>query len=101
MSDLRDWVNEMRAGRLSLGDLVARINSRGRIGDADHIREMEDLERALRDSTLDPKLYRAVKSKLGELQGVTTTQTRTGRPKPPPLQPATEEKTVFLGGGAP
>ncbi|HKY92745.1 MAG TPA: protein kinase, partial [Nevskiaceae bacterium] len=103
MSELRDWVNEMRTGRLSLGDLVVRINARGRIGDADHIKEMEDLEALLRDSTLDPKLYRAVKSKLAELQGVTTTQTRTGRPKPPPLTPASaqDERTVFLGGRDP
>ena len=93
MTTIRQWLEEVRLGRLSLGDLVTRINSRGNIPDDEHLREIEDLDALLRESKIDPRLYRAVKSKLGELQGSTVTRTRT------PIVP--DERTVFMAPPSP
>lgn len=89
MTQIRQWLDEVRLGRLSLGDLVTRINSRGRIDDADHLGEMEDLDALLRENKIDPRLFRAVKTKLAELQGATLTRPRA--PTPPP-----EDRTVMM-----
>lgn len=90
MTRIRQWLDDVRMGRLSLGDLVTRINERGRVEDPEHMSEMEDLEALLRENKIDPRLYRAVRSKLGELQGSTITRTRT-----PIVPPEADERTVF------
>lgn len=90
MTRIRQWLDDVQIGRLSLGDLVTRINERGRVEDPEHLSEMADLEALLRENKIDPRLYRAVRSKLGELQGSTVTRTRT-----PIVPPASDERTVF------
>jgi serine/threonine protein kinase len=88
MTQIRQWLDDVRLGRLSLADLVSQLNTRGKVDDEEHARELEDLEALLRESKLDPRLYRAVKTKLSELQGNTITRTRT------PIVPP-EDRTVF------
>lgn len=87
---IRQWLDEVRLGRLSLGDLVANLNGRGRVDDDEHQREMEDLDALLRESKVDPRLYRAVKTKLAELQGATITRAR------PPATTPPEDRTVMI-----
>ena len=89
MTTIRQWLDDVRLGRLSLGDLVSKLNTRGRVDDDEHLREMEDLDALLRETKVDPRLYRAVKTKLAELQGATITRTR------PPASPP-EDRTVFI-----
>ena len=89
MTTIRQWLDDVRLGRLSLGDLVAKINARGRVEDDEHLGEIEDLDALLRDSQVDPRLHRAVKTKLAELQGATITRSRA------PSAPS-DDRTVFI-----
>lgn len=90
MTTIRKWLDDVRSGRLSLGELVAQINGRGKIEHAEYLREVEDLDALLRENNVDPRLHRAVRTKLAELQSAPG-----ARPGSPPAAPSPEDRTVF------
>ncbi|THD02548.1 hypothetical protein B1810_13380, partial [Panacagrimonas perspica] len=92
MTKIRQWLDDVRLGRLSLGDLVTQINGRGKIDPQEHLREIEDLDVLLRENNVDPRLHRAVKTKLAELQSAPA-----ARPSAPAATPPTpQDRTVFF-----
>lgn len=88
MTLLGQWLEELRAGRLGLGDLVERINQRGAIDPAQHLQELAELDAGLLEQRLDERLHRALRTKLAGIQ-------MTAAPPPPPPPPSAEDRTIF------
>ncbi len=68
MTQIRQWLEAVRQGQLTLGQLVDQMNQRGSIEAQAHQLEMQDLDVLLKDNRIDPRLHRAVKGKLSDLQ---------------------------------
>ncbi|MGQ0501021.1 MAG: protein kinase domain-containing protein [Panacagrimonas sp.] len=68
MTQIRQWLEEMQQGRLTLEALAAQVDRRGAVGPAEHRRELDDLQTLLASGKLDPRLQQALSTKLAKLQ---------------------------------
>ena len=99
MSQVRQWLDQVRLGHLSLGDFVGELNGRGAVDPSTHQAELEDLDALLAGSELDPRLHRAVRLKLIELQGGASPPASADAGSGEPQSPgAPDDSTVFAGG---
>lgn len=86
MTQIRQWLEEMQQGRLTLEALASNIDRRGAIDPVAHQHELEDLQALLATGKLDPRLQQAVSTKLTKLQQTAASRgSERATPVAPPL----------------